>query len=103
MGTEIRLGQFMRSITPSDRVMILNAAGQVVYRGFAANFENTGISGERPVRSFGLGMETYKKAERMFDWQNIRELPRQVPIEQIEEFSTTELSHIIYTRIILGN
>lgn len=103
MKTGMNLGQMMKAIVPSDRVVVINAAGQVIYRGFAANFEHTGISDGRPVKSFGLGMETYRKTETMFDWKNVRELPRQVPVEQMEEYSTKDLSHIIYTRIILEN
>lgn len=103
METGMNLGQMMKAIVPSDRVVVINAAGQVIYRGFAANFEHTRISDGRPVKSFGLGMETYRKKETMFDWKNVRELPRKIPVEQIEEYSTKDLSHIIYTRIILGN
>ena len=103
MGAGLSLGQVMNAIIPSDRVVVINAAGQVIYRGFAANFEHTGISDGRPVKSFGLGMETYRKTETMFDWKNIRELPQTIPVEQLEEFSTKELNHIIYTRIILRN
>lgn len=103
MGAGLSLGQVMNAIIPSDRVVVINAAGQVIYRGFAANFEHTAISDERPVKSFGLGMETYRKTERLYDWQNIRELPQTIPVEQMEEYSTKDLSHIIYTRIILEN
>lgn len=103
MGEGLSLGQVMDAIVPSDRVVVINAAGQVIYRGFAANFEHTAISDERPVKSFGLGMETYRKTERLYDWQNVRELPKTIPVEQLEEFSTKELNHIIYTRIILRN
>ena len=85
MGAGLSLGQVMNAIIPSDRVVVINAAGQVIYRGFAA------------------GMETYRKTERLYDWQNIRELPQTIPVEQLEEFSTKELNHIIYTRIILRN
>lgn len=37
MENEIRLGDIMDKLTPSDRVVIYNAARQVVYRGYAAN------------------------------------------------------------------
>lgn len=36
MENEIRLGDIMDKLTPSDRVVIYNAARQVVYRGYAA-------------------------------------------------------------------
>lgn len=47
METGMNLGQMMKAIVPSDRVVVINAAGQVIYRGFAANFEHTGISDGR--------------------------------------------------------
>lgn len=37
MENEIRLGDILDKLTPSDRVVIYNAAGQVVYRGYTAN------------------------------------------------------------------
>lgn len=36
MENEIRLGDIIDKLTPSDRVVIYNAARQVVYRGYAA-------------------------------------------------------------------
>ena len=36
MNNELRLGDVLDSITPSDRVLVVNAAKQVVYRGYAA-------------------------------------------------------------------
>lgn len=48
MEAGLSLGKIMKAIVPSDRVVVINAAGQVIYRGFAANFEHTAISDERP-------------------------------------------------------
>ena len=42
MENEIRLGDIMDKLTPSDRVVIYNAARQVVYRGYAANAVHQG-------------------------------------------------------------
>ena len=101
MNEQITLGQLMNKIVSSDRVVVINAARQVVYRGFAANFTHTRMNDLRKVKSFGLGMETYKKIDKMWDWQKINELPEQIPIEQISKYDTGELQHIIYTKIIL--
>lgn len=38
MENEIRLGDILDKLTPSDRVVIYNAAGQVVYRGIVGEF-----------------------------------------------------------------
>lgn len=39
MENEIRLGDIMDKLTPSDRVVIYNAARQVVYRGYACKLQ----------------------------------------------------------------
>ena len=37
------LGEAIEKIVPSDRVVIINAAGQVIFRGYAANTGSAGI------------------------------------------------------------
>lgn len=59
MENEIRLGDIMDKLTPSDRVVIYNAARQVVYRGYAANAVHGTLNPQRRIKKMGLGMETY--------------------------------------------
>ena len=47
MENEIRLGDILDKLTPSDRVVIYNAAGQVVYRGYAANAVHGALNPQR--------------------------------------------------------
>lgn len=47
------LGDLIEKLTPSDRIVIINAAGQVIYRGFAANEECAGIQKARRVKKIG--------------------------------------------------
>ena len=58
------LGEAIEKATPSDRIMIVNAAGQVIFRGYAANTESAGIRKTRRVKRYGIGMETYKATEK---------------------------------------
>ena len=88
-------------MTTSDRLVIINAAGQVIYRGYAANFAHGTINPLRRVKRFGLDMETYKRTEKMWDWANIRELPEQIPVEQFSKYRVEDLQHILYIRIEL--
>lgn len=44
MNNELHLGDVLDSITPSDRVLVVNAAKQVVYRGYAANAAHSNLS-----------------------------------------------------------
>lgn len=95
------LGEAIEKITPSDRIMIINAAGQVIYRGFAANVNSAGIRKTRRVKRYGIGFETYKATENMWDWTKIEALPPQVPVEQFGEYKVDQLKHILYIRIEL--
>ena len=97
------LGEAIEKIVPSDRVLIINAAGQVIFRGFAANADNAGIRKTRRVKRYGIGMETYKAPEKMWDWSKADALPPQVPVEQFGEYKVEELKHILYIRIELDN
>ncbi len=97
------LGEAIEKIVPSDRIVIINAAGQVIFRGFAANADNAGIRKTRRVKRYGIGMETYKATEKMWDWSKADALPPQVPVEQFAEYKVGELKHILYIRIELDN
>lgn len=52
MENEIRLGDILGKLTPSDRVVIYNAAGQVVYRGYAANAVHGALNPQSPCRTW---------------------------------------------------
>ena len=95
MENEIRLGDIMDKLTPSDRVVIYNAARQVVYRGYAANAVHGTLNPQR------LGMETYRATEQMWDWEKTDSLPEQVPVEQFTQYRVEDLQHILYIRIEL--
>lgn len=97
------LGETIEKIVPSDRIMVINAAGQVVFRGFAGNIEGAGLRKSRRVKRMGIGLETYKETENMWDWSKIDRLPPQVPVEQFGEYGTGQLKHILYIRIELEN
>lgn len=97
------LSETIGKITPSDRIVIINAARQVIYRGFAANVNSAGIRQTRRVKRFGVGLETYKATEKMWDWTKIEELPPQVPVERFGEYKVGELKHIMYICIELEN
>lgn len=87
----MQLGELIEKMTTSDRLVIINAAGQVIYRGYAANFAHGTINPLRRVKRFGLDMETYKRTEKMWDWANIRELPEQIPVEQLGQYDIGQL------------
>ena len=83
--------------------MILNAAKQVIYRGYADNVAHANINKKRKVKQFGIGMETYKKTDVMWDWSRTDQLSKQIPVEQLTQFQVGELEHILYIKIELTN
>ena len=55
MENEIRLGDILDKLTPSDRLVIYNAARQVVYRGYAANAVHGTVNPQRQHKENGAG------------------------------------------------
>lgn len=95
------LGEILEKATKSDRVVVVNAAGHVLYRGYTANADHAHIDQQRRVKRLGIGMETYRKTDKIWDWQRADTLPEQIPVEQFSQFEVRELEHIIYIRIEL--
>lgn len=58
MENEIRLGDILDKLTPSDRLVIYNAARQVVYRGYAANAVHGNIQSNRTDVGLGKDRQT---------------------------------------------
>ena len=97
------LGEILDKATNSDRVAIVNAAGHVLYRGYTANADHARIDQQRRVKRLGIGMETYRKTDKIWDWQRADTLPEQIPVEQCSQFEVGELEHILYFKIELAN
>lgn len=98
------LGEVIESCTGSERIVVLNAASQTVYRGYAANFmESSNVSPMRRVKRIGIGMETYRKTDALWDWKHSKELPEQVPIESIPEYDIGDLRQFVFMKIQLHN
>lgn len=51
----MQLGELIEKMTTSDRLVIINAAGQVIYRGYAANFAHGTINPLRRVKTLWAG------------------------------------------------
>lgn len=101
---KLLLGEVIESCTGSERIVVLNAANQTVYRGYAANFmESSNVSPMRKIKRIGIGMETYRKTDTMWDWEHSKELPEQVPIESIPEYDIGDLRQFVFMKIQLHN
>ncbi len=100
--TEMTLEQLIERLYGSDRIQITNAANQTVYRGYAASaMDGLGIDLQRKVRRVGIGLESYRKTDTMWDWKKIDKLPPQVPFESIPEYNIGDLTQLLFIRIQL--
>lgn len=66
----MQLGELIEKMTTSDRLVIINAAGQVIYRGYAANFAHGTINPLRRVKRFGLYVEMKWQKNKTTDKQD---------------------------------
>lgn len=97
------LGEVLEKITNSNRVVVTNAARQVIYRGYVASMNMAKIDRQRKIHRIEIGMETYRKTDKMWDWARTEPLDEQIPAEQFSQFAVGELEHIIYIKIELEN
>lgn len=95
------LGALTKRLRGSERIVVENAARNVLYRGWAGNFWTAKIDRKRKVDSVSIGVETYRKTDELWDWENTKSLPEEVPMEQISKFDIGELSQILYLKIRL--
>lgn len=91
----------MEKLKRSDRLMIVNADGEVVYRGYTANFCYSKVNPAEPIKLFGIGVETYGKGKEPYNWKRIESLPEQIPKESFYKYQLGELETIIYTKVLL--
>lgn len=96
----MKLREFLEAHTPSDRLLIIDSAGNEIYRGFVGCIQYGNINGNREIRQFGLGTDIFKKGKKgRFDF--ITPLGEEVKVENVSNFSFSDLSMRIYTRVVL--
>ena len=102
MGGEVALGQLLRHMIPSDRVLIEDAGSNVLYKGFVGCLQYESIDETRKVKRFGLKTDIFRKENRAtYEPQQV--LGKEVPVESISSFCFCDLQMMIYTRIVLGD
>ena len=105
----LRLGQLLDVLIPSDRIKIFdgeNEKAPVLYTGFVAclDYDQKEIDKTRRIARTGLGVDTFRvddKTEKWNSFAHARPLKNEVPVESISNYKSSELEHIIYTRIFL--
>lgn len=94
------LEEFMKGAIPSDRLIIEDSTGEL-YRGFVACLGYTGIDRSREVKRHGLSTDIRKKEKGKTGATVYTMLGEKVPVESIREFSFSDLTMMIYTKVVL--
>lgn len=97
------LNEVLEPMVPSDRLVISDASGTVMYRGYVGLVQYAGLNMKRQVDKVCTGVEFYRKDGPSWDWRKTDQLPNAIPVEQVSKFQTGELEYIIYIRIVLKN
>lgn len=95
------LGEMLKRAVHSDRLIIQEADGREVYRGYAACIQYHGeIDPTREVKQFGLATDIFRRENRGKYLGGQKE-PKTAVAESISDFQFSDLEMLIYTRIIL--
>ena len=96
------LGEMLKRAVHSDRLIIQEADGREVYRGYVACIQYHGeIDPAREVKRFGLATDIFRKENREKRLGGQKEPKTAVAVESISDFQFSDLEMLIYTRIIL--
>ena len=99
---KITVKDVLATMYGSDRIVITNAAKNVIYRGYVGNVENKVDTG-RKVDRLKQCLEVYRKEEILWDWSRIEQLPQSLTPEQTLKYSTDKLTYFAFLEIQLAN
>lgn len=96
------LGEMLKRAVHSDRLIIQEADGKEIYRGFVACIQYHGeIDATREVKRFGLATDIFRKENRE-KYLGSQQKPKiEVEAESTSDFQFQDLEMLIYTRIVL--
>lgn len=94
------LEEFIKGAVPSDRLIIEDSTGEL-YRGFVACMGYTEIDRSREVKRHGLSKDIRRREERKTGAAKYMTTGEKVPPESISEFSFSDLTMMIYTKVVL--
>lgn len=96
------LGDMLKRAVHSDRLIIREADGREIYRGYVACMQYHGeIDPAREVKQFGLETDIFRRENRGKYLGGQKEPKTAVAAESISDFQFSDLEMLIYTRIIL--
>lgn len=98
------LAQMLEKATPSDRLLVEDASGQELYRGYVACMTYGKVDTARTVKRFGLTTNIFRREKRAEEhMKEFRHCGSWKPeeVENISDFRFSDLEMMIYTRVIL--
>lgn len=96
------LGEMLKRAINSDRLIIQEADGQEIYRGYVACVQyHSEIDVAREVKRFSLATDVFRKENREKYLGSQQKPKTEVAVDSISDFRFSDLEMLIYTRIIL--
>lgn len=96
------LGDMLKRAVHSDRLIIQEADGREIYRGYVACIQyHDEIDAGREVKRFGMAVDIFRKENREKCLGVWREPKTEVAAESIGDFQFSDLEMMVYTRIVL--
>lgn len=96
------LGDMLKRAVHSDRLIIQEADGREIYRGYVACIQyHDEIDAGREVKRFGLETDIFRRENRGKYLGGQKEPKTAVAAESISDFQFSDLEMLIYTRIVL--
>lgn len=96
------LGEMLKRAVHSDRLIIQEADGREIYRGYVGCIQYHGeIDEAREVKRFGLATDIFRKENREKHLGGQKEPETAVAAEGVSDFQFSDLEMLIYTRIVL--
>lgn len=93
----IQLGQVIRTMPPSLRLLITEAGGREIYKGYVANLVHSSIEDSALVKEIGLSTEVFPKPK---DKLPMRErIP--VPAEMLTYFPFANMEVVVWQKIVI--
>lgn len=95
----VLLGQILQRMVKSERLLIVDEAGNESYRGFVANFEYSALDKLKPVKEMRLETNVFRRGNLLARVPQVKK--EAVQIDDPSKFCFSDLEFVIYIKITL--
>lgn len=99
--TPLLLGQVLKPMVNSQRLLIVDENGKELYRGFVANLVHSSVNRYLQVKEINLLADVFTKAKRTERLPATEKLL--IPREKLLEFRFADLDCVVYQKIVVTN